>query len=169
MRLQSAGWCGLLYSTTLLGTAWAKKDKPSVKDTTFDFIPYNLNYFDDSDVLLFEDPLSRNVYRSDNAGETWGVVDAIPKGRLLEISMHPFDKKRAFIITNDKSHWMTKDRGETWKEFYSESQASVFREALTYHAGDPDRIIFNGMECTGFFCEEEASALMSHACEVMLT
>jgi hypothetical protein len=159
MRLQPpAGWRSLLYSTLLLtGACWAKKDKPSVKPTKFDFIPFNVNYFDDSDVLLFEDPLSHNVYRSDNAGEDWALVKGVPKGKLLELAMHPFDKKRAYIITNERTHYKTDDRGKTWEEFTTDTQASIFREALTFHGGDPDRIIFNAMDCTGIFCEEKVS------------
>ena len=155
MRLQAAtGWRSLLLSTLLCTSAWAKKDAPAVTSSKFSFIPYNLQYFDDSDVMMFEDGLDHVVYRSENAGETWEKVSQIPDGKLLEISMHPYDNKRAFIITDERSHWMTKDRGKTWEEFYTDSQASIFREALTYHAGDPDRVIFNGMDCTGIFCEE---------------
>jgi hypothetical protein len=155
MRLHpAAGWRNLLYSTLLISSVLAKEDKPSVTSRKFDFVPYNVNYFDDSDVLLFEDGISHNVWRSEDAGETWNEVESIPNGVMLELSMHPFHKERAYIITNQKSHWMTSDRGKTWKEFFADSQASIFREALTYHAGDPDRIIFNAMDCTGIFCEE---------------
>ncbi len=125
--------------------------------TKFDFVPYNVNYFDDSDVLMFEDGISHNVYRSENAGETWSIVEGVPTGQLLEMAMHPFDYKRAYIITNENKHWMTGDRGKTWEAFESESPASIFRAALTFNAGDPDRIIFNAMDCTGIFCEELVS------------
>jgi len=168
MRLQpAAGWRSLLYSTLLLTGAWAKKDKPSVKSTKFAFIPYNVNYFDDSDVLLFEDGISHNVYRSDNAGEDWSVVDGVPEGKLLELAMHPFDKKRAYIITNEKTHYKTDDRGETWEEFEADAQASIFRQALMFHGGDPDRIILNAMDCAGIFCEELVS--LPAVCEAWLT
>jgi hypothetical protein len=155
--LPAAGWRSLLYSTLLLTSALAKKDKPSVKRNKFEFIPYNVNYFDDSDVLLFEDGISHNVWRSDNAGEDWGVVEGVPEYKLLELVMHPFDKKRAYIITNERTHYKTDDRGKMWEEFNSDVMASIFREALTFHAGDPDRIIFNAMDCTGIFCEELVS------------
>jgi hypothetical protein len=156
MRLHTAaGWRSLILSLALLSTAaWAKRDKPSVELTPFDFIPYNVNYFDDSDVLMFEDGTSHNVYRSENAGKTWHVVEGVPTGVLLEMAMHPYDNQRAYIITNDLVHYKTSDRGKTWEKFESESPASIFREALTFHAGDPDRIIFNAMDCTGIFCEE---------------
>jgi photosystem II stability/assembly factor-like uncharacterized protein len=155
MRLQTAaGWRSLLSSTLLFTAAWAKKDKPGVEQTKFDFVPYNVNYFEDSDVILFEDGLSHNVYRSVDAGKTWGKVKDVPEGGMMEISMHPFDKSRAYIIMNDTTHYMTSDQGKSWKSFTTDALASVFREALTYHAADPDRILYNAMDCAGIFCEE---------------
>jgi hypothetical protein len=153
MRLHT-GWRSLLLSTLLCSGALAKKDTPTVTLTSFKFIPYNVQYFDDSDVLLFEDTFNHVLYRSKDAGVSWDKVPGLPEGTMLELSMHPFDNKRAYMITDAYSHWLTKDRGETWQEFYTAAQASTFREALTYHAADPDRIIFNGMDCTGIFCEE---------------
>ncbi|KAH7410959.1 hypothetical protein BKA64DRAFT_662233 [Cadophora sp. MPI-SDFR-AT-0126] len=154
MRLQTAaGWRSLLFSTLLCTGAWAKKEKPSVKSKKFDFIPHNVNYFEDSDVLLFEDNLNNDVYRSTDAGATWDKIDE-GKGKMLEISMHPFDKKRAYIITVEKTHYKTSDQGKTWEKFEAGAQATIFNAALTYHAGDPDRIIFNAMDCTGIFCSE---------------
>jgi hypothetical protein len=155
MRLH-AGWRSLLVSGLLCtgSGVTAKKDKPSVHLSNFPFWPYNVQYFDDSDVLLFEDVNDHVVYRSEDAGVSWNKVSGVPAGNLLEMTMHPYDNKKAYIITNEKSHWMTKDRGETWDEFYTDAQASLYRDALAFHAGDPDRIIFNGRDCTGVFCEE---------------
>jgi hypothetical protein len=155
MRLHTAGWRSLLVSALLCtNSASAKKDKPSVHLSNFPFWPYNVQYFDDSDVLLFEDKNDRVVFRSEDAGVTWDKVSDVPAGKLLEMTMHPYDNKRAYIITDERSHWLTKDRGKTWEEFYTDALASMFRAALAFHAGDPDRIIFNGMDCTGIFCEE---------------
>jgi hypothetical protein len=154
MRLPTC-WGSLLLSGLLCSSgAAAKKDKPSVHTSSFPFWPYNVNYFDDSDVLLFEDFNDHVVFRSTNAGVSWDKVSSVPAGKEMELTMHRFDNKRAYIITKERSHWMTKDRGETWEEFYTDSLASLFRPALTFHAKDPDRIIFNGMDCTGIFCEE---------------
>ncbi|PMD41536.1 Oligoxyloglucan reducing end-specific cellobiohydrolase [Hyaloscypha variabilis F] len=73
---------------------------------------------------------------------------------MLELAMHPFDKKRAYIITNTKSHYKTDDRGNTWEEFTVDNLVTLFREPLNFNGGDSDRIIFNAMDCTGIFCEE---------------
>jgi hypothetical protein len=155
MRLLKA-WGSLLVAGLLCASsAAAKTDKPSVHLSNFPFWPSNVRYFDDSDVLLFEDHNDRVVYRSTDAGVSWNVVSDVPAGKLWKIRMHQYDNKRAFIITDEKNHWMTKDRGETWEAFYTDSQASMFRDdPLAFHASDPDRIIFNGMDCTGLLCEE---------------
>ncbi|CZS88800.1 hypothetical protein WAI453_010608 [Rhynchosporium graminicola] len=154
MRLHTAtGWRSLLLSTLLYTGVWAKKEKPTVKSTKFNFLPKNVNYFEDSNVLLFEDDFHNDVYRSTDAGATWNKLDE-GKGKMLEISMHPFDKKRAYIITAEKTHFKTSDQGKTWEKFETDAQATMFDVALTYHAGDPNRIIFNAMDCTGIFCSE---------------
>lgn len=176
MRLHIAGWQSILVSALLCtSSASAKKDKPSVHLSNFPFWPFNVQYFDDSDVLLFEDVNDHIVYRSEDAGVSWDKVSAVPAGKRLEVTMHPHDNKRAYIIiTNERSHWLTKDRGKNWEEFYTDAQASVFREVLVFHAGDPDRIIYNGMDCTGIFCEElvrypscvERSGLLTAFCRL---
>lgn len=149
------GWRSLLLPALLCtSSAVAKKNEPSVSTSNFPFWPFNVQYFDDSDVLLFEDVNDRIVYRSENAGVDWEKVSDVPYGKMLQMTMHPYDNKKAYIITDEKSHWMTKDRGKNWDKFDTDWQASWFREALIFHAGDPDRIIFHGMECTGIFCEE---------------
>lgn len=158
MRLQTAaGWRKLLLSTLLCTGALAKKDKPSVTSQKFDFLPQRVQYFDDSDVILFEDWADHVIWRSVNAGEEWEKVTEPPAGKVRGVTMHPFDNKRAYIITSEKTHWKTKDRGEHWEKFFSESLPSVFQPPLHFNAGDPDRIIFNAMDCTGLFCEEVVS------------
>lgn len=159
MRLHTAatGWRSLLISSLLCSKALAKKDEPKITFSEFRFVPYGLQYFDDSDVVMFEDRMEGLVYISDDAGEKWNTVSKVPKGKVLELQMHPFDKKKAYVITTEQTHWKTNDRGNTWKEFFTDSPASLFRQALSFHAGDTDRIIFNGMDCTGIFCEELVS------------
>lgn len=152
MRLGS-----FLSSAVLLTGAWAKKDKPEVKSQKFDFLPQNVNYFEDSDVLLFVDGNGHDVYRSEDAGVNWDKVKGGPEGKMVDMVMHTYDKTRAYIISEEKVHWQTSDRGKTWTEFKADSIASAFRNPLEFHADDPDRIVFNAMDCTGFFCEELVS------------
>lgn len=149
-------WHVLLSS--LLGTAAAaSKDEPSMAVTKFENPPLNLNYFEDSDIVVFEDKIEGNVYRSADAGVSWKRIEAIPNGKTLELIMHPFDHKRAYVVTPSKTQFRTEDRGETWSKFETHSLPSKFQpEIMIFHAGDPDRIIFNSMSCEGIFCAERA-------------
>ena len=148
-----------LLAIVLISSALARKAVgPSVKSTTIPHLPYNLQYFEDSDVVLYEDEIERNVYYSPDAGVTWSKAKGVPEGQMLELSMHPYDNKRAYIMSEDRKHWRTNDQGQTWQEFSTDARPSLFREALQYHASDPDRMMFNAMDCKGIFCEEMVSS-----------
>lgn len=135
----------------------AKKDHPTIHTKKFDNLPRNLNYFPDSDVVLFQDTDDNVVYRSEDAGVKWERVDSVPKGEAWLLTLHEFDPKRAYILTDGSEHYRTADRGKTWEKFNTDAELSMFRsDILQFHAGDPDRILFNGMYCTGIFCQEVA-------------
>lgn len=143
----------LLWATPLA----AKSDGPTFHVKSFDNIPKNLNYFPDSDTVLFQDQDDNNVYRSDDHGEKWARVDAVPEGKAWLLFMHQFDSSRAYILTEGLTHFRTTDRGKTWDKFDSGAEMSMFRgDILQFHASDPDRILFNGMVCQGILCQEVA-------------
>lgn len=154
--LNATSWRSLLVGTLLISssTVSAKNEQPSVKSTKFEHVPENLLYFEDSDVIVFQDWITNNVIRSNNAGESWETIKAIPDGQSYIIYLHPFDSKRAYVLSEGKKHWSSSDRGETWKEFTTEYAFSRFRTPLAFHASDPDRIIFNAQDCQSIFCEE---------------
>ncbi|KAI1004973.1 Vacuolar protein sorting/targeting protein 10 [Podosphaera aphanis] len=159
MKLQYTGlWQNLILVTLLLlnnaSKVQGKKDKPRLAITKFDFMPYNVNYFDNSNVILFIDPSTDSVYRSADGGETWGIPKDLPVGEAMSLIIHPWQPLRAYMITDGKKHWMTEDRGDSWHSFEVERLSSLFREPMTFHAGEPDRIIWNGMDCSGIFCDE---------------
>lgn len=159
MRLRRAvdavtGWRSLILASMLITNIAAKKDAPSLTYTTFDHQPQNIEYFDDSDVILFQDWDSNTLWRTDNAGESWSEVD-IPYNEAWSMYMHPFDKKRAYYLTKEGTHYKTEDRGETWQSFVTDYPPSVLRnQPLSFHADDHDKIIFNAEDCMGIFCEE---------------
>lgn len=151
----AASWRSLLLSTLLFTRGWGKKEAPGIKSSTFDFLPKDVSYFEDSDVVVFGG--DNDMYRSEDAGESWNIVTGPPKKELAEIQLHPFDPTRGYYIGQDFKHWLTTDRGKTWQEFKTPAIASMFRRAMDFHAGDPDRVIFNAMDCESIFCEEVVS------------
>jgi len=167
MRLQqsiSMGWSGLLATTLLLGPplTFAKKDGPSITSTNFDFIPQDVSYFEDSDVLLFASKQG-DLWRSSDAGAKWELADGVPKGKMFEMILHPFDNSRAYYITSGKEHFLTTDKGKTWTTFKTSLEPSEYRSALTFHAGDKDRVIYNAQSCEGFFfCKQHTLYTLDH-------
>ncbi|KAG6003524.1 hypothetical protein E4U21_001924 [Claviceps maximensis] len=150
-----AAWHILLSS--LIWTTTFAKDEPSLAVTKFQNPPLNINYFEDSDVIVFQDKIEHNVWRSADAGVSWKRVDAVPEGKTLGLIMHPHKRNRAYIVTPSKIHFRTEDRGETWTKFDTNALPSKFQpETMTFHADEPDRIIFNAMDCEGIFCSEQA-------------
>ncbi|KAL2129669.1 hypothetical protein VTI74DRAFT_7483 [Chaetomium olivicolor] len=158
MRVRGALQAAALLATALWATPLAaKNDRPTFHLKAFDNVPKNLNYFADSDVVLFQDADANNVYRSDDHGEKWARVDAVPEGKAWLLYMHQFDSNRAYILTEGTTHFRTSDRGKTWDKFDSGAEMSMFRgDILQFHAADPDRILFNGMVCQGMNCYEVA-------------
>lgn len=159
MRARGAfGAAALLLASALFATPLlAKKDGPEFKVHQFPEYPNNLNYFENSDVIIFQHMESNDVYRSPDAGATWERVEAVPEGKAYYLYMHQYDPERAYILTQGIQHYRTHDRGKTWEMFQTDAEVSMFRsDVLQFHAEIPDRIIFNGMDCQGIFCEEVA-------------
>ena len=163
----ATGWRSLIIASLLIANIMAKKDAPSITFSDFNNQPMNIEYFDDSDVILFQDWEENAVYRSENAGETWAKVEDIPYNEAWSMYMHPFDKKRAYVLTKETTHYMTADRGKTWNKFFTDSSPSAWRlQPLSFHASEPDQIIFNGQDCMGIYCEEVVRSNIYHrVCE----
>ncbi|WZH39894.1 Carboxypeptidase y-sorting pep1 [Fusarium acuminatum] len=160
--MRSSAWAAFSWRALVFSLLWtaviAKQDKPTVDASVAKHPPLNLNYFEDSDVIVFQDIEERNVWRSEDAGKTWAQVPDIPDRAATFLYLHPHDSHTAFVLTKDRKHYKTEDRGKSWSEFSSGTMPSAFqRDTMVFHAGDPKRIIFNGMNCDGIFCDEETT------------
>ncbi|KKO98070.1 hypothetical protein THAR02_09827 [Trichoderma harzianum] len=155
-KAAAPSWHLLLLS--LLWVLALAKDGPKLSVTKFDHPPLGLAYFEDSDIVVFHDVDAGIIYRSSDAGANWSKVKAIPEGDAFLLTTHPYDSKIAYALTLGKTHYKTEDQGETWSKFETPAVPSRFQpEILVFHAEDPKRVIFNGMECDGIFCDEQAS------------
>ncbi|PHH65508.1 hypothetical protein CDD81_2288 [Ophiocordyceps australis] len=147
----------LLWLVGCVALVLAADKTPAMSASTFDHPPLFLNYFAGSDSVVFLDVHGGNVYHSANAGAEWKRVDAVAEGKSLFLVMHAFEPSTAFILTASDTHYKTVDRGKSWSAFKTGSLPSKFQpEILVFHADDPNRIIFNGMDCKGIFCDEQA-------------
>ncbi|KAF2858043.1 glycosyl hydrolase [Piedraia hortae CBS 480.64] len=137
----------------LVGLALAK-DQPEVKESSFDGPVGDLFYFEDSDVVLLTS--ARTAYRSEDAGATWKPLDGPNKGETIDVVQHPHLDNVAIVLGSHKTHWITKDKGKTWTAFDSVSlPPTMSRPAISFHATDPDRIIFHSADCVGWLCDEK--------------
>ncbi|KAG9249664.1 vacuolar sorting protein [Emericellopsis atlantica] len=159
---QSTSWRLLLLAMAVMlwSAVVAAKGKPDITVTKLEVnhMPENLNYFEDSDVILFQDISEGNIYRSDNAGKKWERVGDIPDGHVAILIMHKYDKETAFAISGSTEHYKTNNRGKTWEKFNSISAPSDWQpELLVFHADDPKSIIFNGEDRDGIFSTEQST------------
>ncbi|KAI0526115.1 hypothetical protein F5B22DRAFT_269177 [Xylaria bambusicola] len=154
----SAWWAALLVLATILSTAPTvhAKDEPTVVVTEFDSLPGFPEYFPGSNVVLFREMNAPHmVWRSTDGGATWDKTKGIDHGESIALVMHKYDPDRAYVLTYGNVHWRTSDKGENWEKFYTAAYTSKNTDTwLTFHADDPDKILFTGMECEGFFCED---------------
>ncbi|KAI8944960.1 hypothetical protein F4801DRAFT_598607 [Xylaria longipes] len=157
----SVWWSALLLLVTLLSTASTvyAKDEPTIAVKEFRSLPNSPNYFPGSNVVLFQETQSpRTVWRSADGGVTWDKAQGIDHEKSFALIMHKYDPDRAYVLTLGNVHWKTADKGKTWEEFYTNAYTSDFdytiNNWMVFHADDPDKILFTGMECEGFFCEE---------------
>lgn len=139
----------LILSLSLL--THAKKDAPRVVSTKLDHPFDQLFYFDDSDVIITVEKRTNLVYRSTNAGEDWKAIKEDGLGAVAGIMPHPLDKKRAYILGRERTHFATDDQGKTWRKFETDGDTSPFRVPLAFHGRDPNKILFEG--CLGYVCE----------------
>ncbi|KAI1365003.1 hypothetical protein F5Y08DRAFT_305036 [Xylaria arbuscula] len=151
----STWWSALFVLATVLSTAPSvfAKDEPTVLVTEFDNYPGIPSYFPDSNIVIFREAARpHTIWRSTDGGATWDKTKGIDTDISSSLILHDYDPDRAYVLTYDNVHWRTSDKGETWEKFYTEVAASEDTNSwLTFHADDPDKILFN-VECEGLFC-----------------
>ena len=153
--LRRLGLLGTLLLGLLSAQAAAKDKKgPSVEITAFDRPPLDHFYFEDSDVILLtiKDEGHGNTFRSEDAGVKWKALNGVEKNKVYRVQNHPYIKGLAVVIGTEKTHWITRDSGETWDEFKVDDEASIRPQIIGFHATDPDRMIFHAAECGGLMC-----------------
>ncbi|KAA8896294.1 hypothetical protein FN846DRAFT_910817 [Sphaerosporella brunnea] len=142
---------------TLLPVAFA--GKPEVHKEKFDYLPAALFYFEDSPVILAFDSQGSNVYRSDNDGKNWNKISDV-EGKAFDIMEHPYNDDRAIIFGEGKTHWVTKDKGKSWKKFDVPLPISFRQSPIAFSAADPNYALYASRECDpgdiyGFSCRDK--------------
>lgn len=96
-------------------------------------------------MILIHDPVSLSVLRSEDEGKTWNPIEDIDSA--IRLVSHPHDNSMAFIIGRDTTHWVTYNRGSSWQSFETPIEASLSGDILSFHATQPDWILFQGKIC----------------------
>lgn len=150
----------LLLQLLCFSTIATARDKKDVVVTKFD-LPHavaNLHYFEDTDTVLLHDRKDGRVLRSQDSGKSWAPIDGVKKGEALELWPHPYDNQVAYILGGKTTHWITKDKGETWRNFEVPDRPSLFRPPFSFHAGDRNKVLYHGQRCRNFLeCLEVSS------------
>ena len=132
----------------------AKKDGgPRITPTEFDTPPTNLQYFNDTDIILIQERERGLVWRSENGGEKWEKIDEIDQAS--DVFMHPFDNQIAYALSRKSKHWVSNDQGKTWIPFTTGTASPTeFRLPFSFHAGDSQKVLLNAQKCMGLSCKE---------------
>lgn len=131
----------LLPALLALAPFAAGKNDPFHKVTTFDNDLANLQYFEDTEVVLATEFDTGVIWRSGDAGKEWEKLDI----RTLLIVKSPFDNRVA-IALGETAHHITYDQGEHWDKFETKMPPSWVVPAITFHASDNKKIMFHAME-----------------------
>ncbi|KAG5643932.1 vacuolar protein sorting/targeting protein PEP1 [Asterophora parasitica] len=156
--------------------------------TSFDNLPANLFFFDDTESAVFHDSVEGNVYVSLNEGKSWKLADDIPKGKAAMVVEHPFNNRyvsilvalrrlwtradsstsQAFVLTSGARHYRTDDRGKTWRHFELPIPPAHVTRPLSFHAspGMDGYILYQGTSCDrkgwGAVCHDETYYTKNH-------
>ena len=151
----------LLNALWLASPTAAKKDQPHIKKFKFEDPPFADTaaplYFDDSDNILILSKGGDVLISRDLGGDDFRFepVADVPSGKAFDVVLHPFNKKVGYILGSEYTHWITEDRGESWRSFTLDGYPVPFRPPFNFHATDSDKVIVN--MCTNLFaCEEMA-------------
>lgn len=131
----------LLPALLALAPSAIAKNAPLVKESTFGNELVNLQYFDDSTVVLVQELGTGNIYRSEDAGKEWEELKSV-KG--LGIIKNPYDNKVALVLGEEK-HYITFDQGENWQDFKTEYSPTP-GGPVSWHSQDNKKILIHEIE-----------------------
>ncbi|KAI5476446.1 signal sequence binding protein [Pseudohyphozyma bogoriensis] len=136
-----------LLALTALAVAAKDDPKPELHHTLFDNLPSKIFYFEDTSVVMYHDQLGKNIWRSQDEGKTWKILDNVALGEALLLLEHPYDNKIAFVLTEGTTHYRTMDRGTTWQKWEAPLPPAISANTLSFHANKWEWILYTGQAC----------------------
>ncbi|KAJ8497098.1 hypothetical protein ONZ45_g12200 [Pleurotus djamor] len=133
--------------------------QPSHKISSFRNLPAALFFFEDTEVAIYHDVMDGVVYVSPDEGKTWNAAEGIPKGDAAMVVQHPTNNRYAFILTKEKKHYRTADRGNSWQSFEMPTFPALVSRPLSFHYEKDEYILYQGTVCEkrgwSTFCHDE--------------
>ncbi|KAK4055938.1 vacuolar protein sorting/targeting protein PEP1 [Microbotryomycetes sp. JL221] len=117
-----------------------------VTHQTFQFPGFVLDqsYFKDSHTLLAFTSHNR-VWQSSNEGFSWNLV--AQDSKIIAMTMHAYDKDRAYLITDSRTVHYSTDKGSSWNTFKApEDPNSLGIPLLDFHPLHADWLIWTGQK-----------------------
>ncbi|KAF9263821.1 Oligoxyloglucan reducing end-specific cellobiohydrolase [Marasmius fiardii PR-910] len=149
LRKRGSGLLLLLSTFILHYFTLSNAQQPDSKITAFDNLPARLFYFDDSSSAIYYDQVAGMVYVSQDEGKSWDLASGVEQGDAVMVVEHPADNRYAFIMTAGTEHYMTNDRGKTWRKFQVPVQLAYKANPLSFHS-DPKKygyVLYHGIKC----------------------
>ncbi|KAJ5691652.1 Vacuolar protein sorting/targeting protein 10 [Penicillium malachiteum] len=139
----------------------AKGDKPKATATELSHRPLGLFYFEGTNTILYQDEHAGNAHISYDGGEEWEVIkgdDGSMEGNAMFVLPHPHDNDRAYVIGRSGTHWITTDKGKSWRSFSLKAppMISMRTNPINFNGWDPKKAIFMTVECNIIGCMTEA-------------
>ena len=143
----------LLFASPSNATDSSKKDAPEISSYKFENPPLEAPlYFPGSDtVLVLTD--GGTVLRSTDGGATFSPCPDVPEDAAGDVFVHPYEHATAYIWGRRGTNYATSDRGETWRTFEIHGFPVPNRPPISFHYGDPKKVIVNICQ-SQFLCDE---------------
>ncbi|CDR37002.1 CYFA0S01e06326g1_1 [Cyberlindnera fabianii] len=136
MRSPTSACLILLWCLSVAVSAFS----PEVRRTEFNKLSKSLLYFDDAPVVF--DLNDGNLLISEDSGKNWEKsLDNIDR-----IHIDTVKKERAFAFTTGSTHYVTNNRGKSWKEFNVPIDKDLTYEVNVNYA-NPDQILLALLTC----------------------
>jgi hypothetical protein len=106
-----------------------------------------LTYFDDSpNIIVLRD---KKLEISFDDGINFQKVKELEKHAILWVDLDPYYKDRAFAFSEDKTHFVTNDKGKSWSKFEIDTEESELSyPSISINEQNRDLVLFEYYHCT---------------------
>jgi photosystem II stability/assembly factor-like uncharacterized protein len=125
--------------------------KPEIHKFQSNSLSHALAYFDDSPIVMNLN--NKELFRSENDGKEW--KKAIDSSDIINIHVDQVKTDRAFAFTSGKDHYVTDNRGKSWRKITLDIDPASNYEKVDVNYKIPDEVIFSFSHCDANGCTSE--------------